>query len=189
VPTVPNYRELETAVQAAGPSWTILRFSSGLADGLARDLVSGQQTGEFVAPAKDAHAIPAAIIDLAAAAAIVPAARQHDGEVLEFAGPDDLGWGNLANGAGVPFRAVSDDDNADCVMERFGWQLDTIALLTALYADFRAGWSRSTGTLSDILGRAAAPGLAAVTQRVARFRCVESSRSVDERAREHARKP
>ena len=93
MPSVQNYRALESAVKAAGLSWTILRLNIGMADALARDVVWGRQMGELVAPAQDASAAPAAISDLAAAAAIVLSGQQHDGNVLEFTGPDDVWMG------------------------------------------------------------------------------------------------
>ncbi|MGH3187280.1 MAG: NAD(P)H-binding protein [Streptosporangiaceae bacterium] len=49
MPSVQNYRALESAVKAAGPSWAILRLNIGMADALARDVVWGQQMGELIA--------------------------------------------------------------------------------------------------------------------------------------------
>lgn len=169
MPSVQNYRALESAVKAAGPSWTILRLNIGMADALARDVVWGRQMGELVAPAQDASAAPAASSDLAAAAAIVLSGQQHDGNSLELTGPDDLGWDDLAEAAGVPFRAVSDEEYTAYLAENFRFPPDTIALLTALYADFREGRSSATGTLPNLLGRPAVPGIEAVEARVALF--------------------
>lgn len=169
MPSVQNYRALESAVKAAGPSWTILRLNIGMADALARDVVWGRQLGELVAPAQDASAAPAAICDLAAAAAIVLSGRQHDGDVLELTGPDELKWSDLAQAAGVPFRAVSDEEYAAYLAEHFSFPPDTAALLIALYADFQEGRSSATGTLPDLLGRPPMPGIEAVEARAALF--------------------
>jgi NAD(P)H dehydrogenase (quinone) len=169
MPSVQNYRELEAAVKSAGPSWTILRINTGLADALARDVVWGRQLGELVAPAKDAHAAPAAIHDLAAAAAIVLTEQGYRGAVLELTGPDELGWNDLADAAGVSFRAVSDEEYTAHLAEKFTFPAEVAALLTALYADFRDGRSPATTTLTDLLGRAPLPGIEAVAQRAAVF--------------------
>ncbi|GAA4394539.1 NAD(P)H-binding protein [Tsukamurella soli] len=169
MPSVQNYRALERTVQAAGPSWTILRLNIGMADALARDVVWGRQMGELVAPARDASAAPAAIPDLAAATAIALVDRRRDGDTLELTGPQDLDWTDLADAAGVPFRAVSDEDYTAYLTENFGFPPETTALLTALYADFREGRSSATGTLPDLLGRPAVPGIEAVRARVALF--------------------
>lgn len=169
MPSVQNYRELEAALKAAGPAWTIVRLNIGLADALARDVVWGRQTGEIVAPARAASAAPAAISDLAEATAIVLASPRHDGEVLELTGPDELNWDDLSAAAGVPFRAVSDQEYISYLAEKFGLAPETAALLTALYADFREGRSGTTGTLRNLLDRPAVPGIEAVAARVALF--------------------
>ena len=169
MPSVQNYRELEAVLKAAGPAWTIVRLNIGLADALARDVVWGRQMGEIVAPARGASAAPAAISDLAAATAIALASPQHEGEVLELTGPDELDWNDLAAAAGVPFRAVSDQEYTAYLTEKFGLPPETAALLTALYRDFREGRSSTAGTLADLLGRAAVPGIEAVKARVAVF--------------------
>jgi NAD(P)H dehydrogenase (quinone) len=169
MPSVQNYRELEAVLKTAGPAWTIVRLNTGLADALARDVVWGRQMGEIVAPAQDASAAPAAISDLAAATAIALASAGHEGEVLEFTGPDELNWNDLSAAAGVPFRAVSDQEYTAYVTERFGLPLETAALLTALYTDFRGGRSSTAGTVADFLDRPAVRGIEAVEARVAVF--------------------
>jgi NAD(P)H dehydrogenase (quinone) len=169
MPSVQDYRELETVLRTAGPAWTIVRLNIGLADALARDVVWGRQTGGIVAPARDASAAPAAISDLAAATAIVLASPRHEGEVLELTGPDELNWNDLSAAAGVPFRAVSGQEYIAYLAEKFGLPPETRALLTALYADFRDGRSGATGTLRNLLDRPAVPGIEAVEARVALF--------------------
>jgi NAD(P)H dehydrogenase (quinone) len=169
MPSVQNYRELETALKAAGPSWTILRLNIGMADALARDVVWGRQMGELVAPAQNASAAPAAISDLAAATAIVLTSQQYEGDVMELTGPEDISWNDLARAAGAPFRAVSDKEYAAYLAEKFGFPPEGAALLTALYEDFREGRSSATRTLCDLLGRAAVPGIEAVEARVGLF--------------------
>jgi NAD(P)H dehydrogenase (quinone) len=169
MPSVQNYLELETALKTAGPSWTTLRLNIGMADALARDVVWGRQLGELVAPAHDASAAPAAISDLAAAAAIVLSSQQSECRVLELTGPENLNWDDLAEAAGVPFRAVHDEEYRTYLAENFGLLPETAALLIALYADFRGGRSTATRTLSDLLGRPAVPGIEAVAARAALF--------------------
>ena len=110
MPTVQDYRHLEAAAKSAGPSWTIIRLAVGLGDAVARDVVWGRKAGELIAPAKAARVTPAAITDLAGAAAAVLTWAGHDGEVLEMTGPDAIGWDDVGKLAGVPFRAVPDDE-------------------------------------------------------------------------------
>lgn len=169
VGSVQNYRELEAVLKAAGVSWTIVRLNIGLADALARDIVWGRQMGEIVAPAQDASAAPAAIADLAQATAAVLARPQYAGEVLELAASDELDWNDLAAAAGVPFRAVSEEEYTAYLTEKFALPAETAAMLTALYADFREGRSRASDTLASLLDRPAARAIEAVQARVAQF--------------------
>jgi NAD(P)H dehydrogenase (quinone) len=170
MPTVQDYRELEADVKAAGPTWTILRMAVGLADAVARDVVWGRQKGELVAPAKGASITPAATVDLAAGAAAALVSRSLDGAVVELTGPDAIGWDELAAIAGVPFRAVSDDEFVAWVMENFGLPEAVAQQLAALYADFRSPWAGTpTSTLAELLGRPATSGTDAVRDRVDRF--------------------
>lgn len=170
MPTVQDYRQLEAAAKTAGPDWVILRLSTGMADALARDVVWGRQVGELVAPAKDACVTPAAITDLAEAAAAVLTHPGYDGEVFELTGPNQIRWDDLAELAGVPFRAVSDDEYTRYVSKNFALPTDAATQLTALYGDFRSGWaSKPTATLSELLDRPAVPGAEAVSRRVDMF--------------------
>jgi NAD(P)H dehydrogenase (quinone) len=170
VPVVQDYHPLEAAAKSAGPSWTILRMSAGIADAVARDVVWGQKTGELVAPAKDARATPAAVTDLADAAAAVLTQDGYEGEVLELTGPDAIGWDDLAKLAGVPFRAVPPDEYVAYLTETFRLPEAAARQLAALYADFRGPWaSTPTTTVTDLIGRAAVPGTEAVRRRVAVF--------------------
>lgn len=120
MPSVQNYRELEAALKTAGPAWTIVRLNIGLADALARDVVWGRQAGEIAAPAQGASAAPAAVSDLAAATAIAVTSPRYEGEVLELTGPDDIDWNDLPAAAGVPLRAVSDEEYAAYLSGKFG---------------------------------------------------------------------
>jgi NAD(P)H dehydrogenase (quinone) len=167
VPIVQDYRELEATLKKAGPSWTILRLSAGITDALVRDVVWGRTKGELVAPAQDARATPAALTDLAEATAAVLAAPGHEGATLELTGPDAIGWTDLADLAGVPFRPVTDAEYLTYLTEQFGMPESAATQLTALYADFRGPWaSTPTSTLTDLLGRPPVPGIEAVSQRV-----------------------
>jgi NAD(P)H dehydrogenase (quinone) len=168
MPAVQDYAHLEDLVTTAGPAWTVLRLGYGLADALARDVVWGRAGGEIVAPARAACVSPAAVTDLAEAAAIV-LLTGHDGAVHELTGPDPVTWDDLAELAGAPFRAVTDDEYRDHVA-RLGLPAGTAQQLLELYADFRGEWdSAPTPTLMRILGRPAVPGVEAVRRRVALF--------------------
>jgi NAD(P)H dehydrogenase (quinone) len=168
MPTVQDYRTLEETVRTAGPSWTIVRMSTGLADALARDVVWGRKTGELVAPAAGAVVTPAALTDLASAAAAVMVNRSDD--VVELTGPDRVGWDELAGLAGVPFRPVSDEEYVAYVTGTFQLPEPAARELTALYADFRGTWaSTPTSTLADLLDHPVTSGLDAVQRRVDRF--------------------
>lgn len=170
MPTVQDYRQLEAAAKNAGPSWTIIRLGAGLSDAVARDVVWGRKAGELVAPAKDARVTPAAITDLAEAAAAVLTQAGHEGEVLEMTGPNAIGWDDLAKLAGVPFRAVPDDEYLAYLTETFSLPEAAARQLTALYADFRSPWaSTPTTTVTDLIGHPALPGAEAVQRRVAMF--------------------
>ncbi|TDW18279.1 NAD(P)H-binding protein [Kribbella kalugense] len=170
MPTVQDYRELEAAVRAAGPSWTIVRLAAGLPDALARDVAWGRKTGELVAPANGASVTPAALTDLAEASAAVVLSTDLDSAVVELTGPDAIGWDKLADLAGVPFRAVTDDEFVVYLTGTFGLPEAAAQQLTALYVDFRSRWSATpTTTLADLLSHPATPGADAVLRRVARF--------------------
>jgi NAD(P)H dehydrogenase (quinone) len=169
VPAIQDYKELEAVATNAGPQWTILRLSHGLADALARDIVWGRAGGEIVAPAAGASATPAAVADLAEAAAVVLTQPGHHGVIHELTGPDQITWDQLAKEAGVPFRAVGDDEYRD-YLTRFGLPPATVDQLLELYADFRGDWaSTPTTTLANLIGHPPVPGIDAVHRRVAQF--------------------
>ncbi|WP_037570369.1 NAD(P)H-binding protein [Phaeacidiphilus oryzae] len=171
VPVVQDYHRLEAAVREAGPDWTVLRLSAGIADAIARDVVWGRSSGEVVAPAAGARATPAAADDLGdAAAAVLAEPERHRGRILELTGPDAIGWEEVAKAAGVPFRAVGEEEYLRHVRERFGVPESTARQLVELYRDFRGPWgSTPTATLTELTGRPALPAIEAVRQRVAAF--------------------
>jgi NAD(P)H dehydrogenase (quinone) len=156
--------------KSAGPSWTIIRLGVGFGDAIARDVAWGRKAGELVAPAKDAMVTPAAVTDLAEAAAAVLTQDGHEGEVLEMTGPNAIGWHDVAKLAGVPFRAVPDDEYVAYLTETFSLPEAAGRQLAALYADFRGPWaSTPTTTVTDLIGHRALSGIEAVQRRVARF--------------------
>src|SRR3569833_272788 len=170
MPLVQDYRRLEAAAKSAGPDWTVIRLSVGFADAVARDVVWGRKAGELVAPAKDARVTPAAVTDLAEAAAVVLTQAGHDGEVLELTGPDAIGWHDVVELAGVPFRAVPADEYVAYLTENFNLPDTAARQLAALYADFRGPWaSTPTTTVTELIGHPALPGTEAVRRRVGRF--------------------
>ncbi|SEG76729.1 NAD(P)H dehydrogenase (quinone) [Actinacidiphila yanglinensis] len=170
MPAVQDYRRLEAAAKSASPSWTILRLGVGLGDALARDVVWGRKAGELVAPAKNARVTPAAVTDLAEAAAAVLTQAGHEGEILEMTGPDAIGWDDVAKLAEVPFRALPDDEYVAYLTQTFNLPEAAARQLTALYADFRGPWaSTPTTTVTNLIGHPALPGTEAVQGRVAMF--------------------
>jgi NAD(P)H dehydrogenase (quinone) len=170
VPAVQDYVPIEAAARSAGPDWTIIRLGFGLGDALARDVVWGRRTGELVAPAADARVTPAAVTDLAEAAAVVLTQDGHDGAVLELTGPDAIGWPDLAELAGVPFRDIPDAEYVAYLTETFSLPEAAARQLAALYTDLRGPWaSTPTTTLTDLTGHPAVPGVEAVRRRVAAF--------------------
>jgi NAD(P)H dehydrogenase (quinone) len=170
MPAVQDYRRLEAAAKSAGPDWTIIRLSVGFGDAIARDVVWGRKAGELVAPAKDAWVTPAAITELAEAAAVVLTQAGQEGEVLEMTGPDAIGWHDVAELAGVPFRAVPAGEYVAYLTETFNLPETAARQLAALYADFRGPWaSTPTATVAELIGRPALPGTEAVRRRVERF--------------------
>ncbi|MFC8731746.1 NAD(P)H-binding protein [Luteimicrobium sp. NPDC057192] len=169
VPLVQDYVGLEARLRAAGPDWTILRASTGLADALARDVVWARRAGELVAPADGARATPAALTDLAEAAAVVLTSDGHDGAVHELTGPDVVTWDDLAELAGTPLRTVPEDAYRE-VAAGAGFPPAAARQLLDLYRDLRGPWSSEpTSTLGELLGRAPVPGVEAVRRRVAAF--------------------
>jgi NAD(P)H dehydrogenase (quinone) len=164
--SVQDYPDLEQQAKRAGPAWTILRFGYGLADAVARDVTWAKRGGELVAPAADGKVTPAAVTDLAEATAAVLTSPGNDRSVLEITGPDAIGWPDLAQLAGVPYRPVTDDDYRT-YLQRFDMPAPVAEQLVALYADIRSDWAGTpTPVLETLLGHPAVPGIEAVARRV-----------------------
>jgi NAD(P)H dehydrogenase (quinone) len=169
LPAVQDYKHLEALVKTAGPAWTILRLGYGLPTALARDVVWAKSGGELVAPAAGARVTPADVADIAEAAAVVLTQPGHDSVVHELSGPDSITWDQLAELAGLPFRAVSDDAYRD-YLARFNLSAEVAQQLIDMYADFRSDWAAApTFTLGDLIGHAPVPGIEAVNRQVSRF--------------------
>lgn len=167
-PSIQDYKELEALVRTAGPDWTILRLCYGLGDAVARDVMWARSGGELVAPAAGARVTPAAVDDLAEAAAAVLGRPGNGHQRYELTGPDTVTWDDLAELAGVKFRAV-DDDGYRRFLARFNLPATVVEQLIALYVDFRSGWSAEpTATLESLIGRPPVKGVDAVERRVAR---------------------
>ena len=150
------------------PAWTILRTTIGMAQSLARDVHWAKAAGELAAPAGDAHATPAAVPDLAEAAANVLTEFGHDNQVYELSSPDSLTWHDLAALATdlgdrqIRYRAISDDE-ARAQAVAAGFQPASAEMLISYYAAFRAGWANSpSADLSRLLRRPATSALEAV---------------------------
>jgi NAD(P)H dehydrogenase (quinone) len=164
-----DYKDLEDAVRRAGPDWTILRLGIGLADTFARDVLWAEQDDELVAPAGTGTVAPAAIDDLAEAAAAV-VASPTPGAVIELAGPDAVSWDQLASLAGVRYRPVDDETWRERLRAR-GFPGAAIDGLLDIYRNVRAGWASSpTPELAALIGRPPVSGLDAVAARVTHVR-------------------
>lgn len=169
LPAVQDYKHLEALVTKAAPAWTILRLGYGLATALARDVAWAKSGGELVAPADGARVTPADGADLAEAAAVVLTQPGHDSVVHELSGPDPITWEQLAELAGSPFRAVTDDGYLD-YLARFNLSPEVAQQLTDMYADFRSDWaSTPTAALGELIGHAPVPGVETVSRAVSRF--------------------
>ena len=100
----------------------------------------------------------------------VAGAHQTPLKVLEMTGPDAIGWHDVAELAGVPFRAVPAGEYVAYLTETFNLPETAARQLAALYADFRGPWaSTPTATVAELIGRPALPGTEAVRRRVERF--------------------
>jgi NAD(P)H dehydrogenase (quinone) len=169
LPDIQDYQQIEALAQTAGPAWTVLRLGYGLGDAVARDVAWGRAGGELVAPAAGARVTPAAVVDLADAVATVLSQPGHEHVVHELTGPDAVTWDDLARLAGVPFRAVTDDEYRD-YLTRFRLPQATTQQLIDMYIDFRSGWSAiPTPTVARLIGRPPVSGVEAVSRRLSRF--------------------
>ena len=169
LPAVQDYKRLEALATASGPAWTILRLSYGLPVALARDVVWAKAGGELVAPAAGARVTPADVSDLAEAAAVVLARHEHGDAIYELSGPDSITWEHLAELAGLPLRAVCDDEYRD-YLTRFSLPAEVAQQLIDMYADFRSDWaSKPTATMRELIGHSPVPGIDAVSRQVSRF--------------------
>lgn len=167
-PSIQDYKEHEALVRTVGPEWTILRLCYGLGDAVARDVMWAKAGGELVAPASGARVTPAAVDDLADAAAVALSQPGHEHQRYELTGPDTVAWDDLAELAGVKFRAV-DDDGYRQFLTRFNLPASVVEQLIELYVDFRSGWSAEpTATLEKLIGRPPVRGIEAIRRRVAR---------------------
>ena len=109
-----------------------------------------------------------AVDDLADAAAVALSQPGHEHQRYELTGPDRVTWDDLAELAGVKFRAV-DDDGYQQFLTRFNLPTSVVEQLIDLYVDFRSGWSAEpTATLASLIGRPPVTGIEAVERRVAR---------------------
>jgi len=173
LPDVQDFIQSERLVQAAGPSWTILRLGYGLADAIARDVMWARRDGELVAPAAAARCAPAAVSDLIDAAALTIVEPGHDNARYEFTGPRAIDWSDLASlaasidGRDIRYRPVDDDEYRAYLVGQ-GLPGQVIEGLLALYAEFRSGWAATPSPdLSRLLGRELVDTLDAVRQRLA----------------------
>lgn len=167
-----DYPRTEQLLTAIAPSWTILRFTYGMAASLARDVNTAIRAGVLAAPAGAARATPAAVADLAEATAEVLLDDRHAGHTYELTGPDAIDWDDLAAlaadqaGRPIAYQPV-DDEQFGAQMRAAGWTPAMVEMLLAYYAAFRAGWAGTpTPDLAAILGRPPTSGRQAVREQV-----------------------
>ena len=172
--SVQDYVRSESALRAAGPEWTILRLGYGLADAVGRDVKWAIRDGELVAPAGIATCTPAAVRDLAEAAAIQTLDESTSGTTFELSGPDAVSWPELAALAGevagrdIRYTAVTDDEWR-ARLTASGIPAGVTAALLDLYDVIRSGWANTpTTTLAEVLGRQPVAGVDAVRARIGR---------------------
>jgi NAD(P)H dehydrogenase (quinone) len=165
-----DFPATEKLVAESSAAWTILRLVNGMAASLARDVQAAVATGTLAAPAGDARATPAAVPDLAEAAANVLVEAGHDGKTYELTGPDAITWDDLASLAAtfaakeIHYRSTSDDEFRVQVLA-MGFPAGAIDSLIAYYGAFRAGWANNPGPdLAHLLRRPATASLDAVRQ-------------------------
>jgi NAD(P)H dehydrogenase (quinone) len=135
--------------------------------------VAGRLPGEhLVAPAADARCTPAAVSDLAAAAAAVITGTGHENARYELTGPRAIDWTDLArlaavaDGRDIRYRPVTDDEYRAYLAAQ-GLPEPVIEGLLGLYAEFRSGWAATPSPdLARLLGREPADTLEAVNQRL-----------------------
>jgi NAD(P)H dehydrogenase (quinone) len=175
LPDVQDYGQSERLVREAAPSWTILRLAYGLADAVARDVIWARRDGELVAPAGPARCVPAAVSDLAGAAAVTVTGAGHENTTYELTGPRAIDWSDLAalagsiDGRSIRYRSVDDDQYREYLAAR-GLSSRVADGLLGLYAEFRSGWAATPSPdLGRLLGRAPVDTLDAVSQRVSRW--------------------
>jgi NAD(P)H dehydrogenase (quinone) len=165
LPAAADYPATEALVRARPGPWTIVRLTYGMAASLARDVRMART--ELVAPAGTARATPAHVDDLAEAVAGVLTSSGHDGRTYELTGPDAITWDDLAGLAGVPYRAVSDDEFR-ALVRATGFPEAAIEALIEYYQAFRSGWAATPSTdLEALLGRRPTRSLDAVRHAVA----------------------
>ena len=176
LPQVQDYPQSERLVRATGRSWTILRLGYGLADAVARDVIWARRDCELTAPAGHARCAPAAVSDLADAAALTIAEPGHENRTYELTGPRAIDWDDLAalagsiDGRSIRYRPVDDDEYREYLAAR-GLPGQVADGLLGLYAEFRSGWAATPSPdLGRLLGRDPVDTVEAVSQRVSRWR-------------------
>lgn len=174
LPHVRDFARTESLAREAGPSWTILRLFTGLADTVARDVTWARRDGELIAPAADARCTPASLSDLAEAAAVTITGSGHQDTTYELTGPRAIGWNDLAALAAsidrrdIRYRPVADEEYRTYLAGQ-GLAGQLADGLLGLYADFRSGWTAvPSPDLGELLGRDPADSLQAVRARLPR---------------------
>jgi NAD(P)H dehydrogenase (quinone) len=165
-----DFPATEKLVAESSAGWTVLRLVNGMGASLARDVQTALATGALAAPAGDARATPAAVPDLAEAAANVLVEAGHDGKTYELTGPDAITWDDLAAlattlaGREIRYRSISDDE-LRALAPAMGFPPAATEMLVAYYGAFRAGWANTPGPdLARLLHRPATASIEAVRQ-------------------------
>ena len=172
LPQVQDYAQSERLARKAGPSWTILRLGYGLADAVARDVIWARRDGELIAPAGRARCVPAAVSDLADAAAITIAGTGHENTTYELTGPRAIDWNDLAalagsiDGRSIRYRAVDEDEYREYLAARgIPARLPTVCL-ASMPSSAPVGPQHRAPTSVGCLAAIQSTPLDAVSQRV-----------------------
>jgi NAD(P)H dehydrogenase (quinone) len=143
-----------------------------LCHGIYAEVVAGEvqgaiAAGELAAPVGDATVAPVLRTDLAAAIATVLLEEGHEGRTYDLAGPDAIGWNDLAQlaseraGKEIPFRAIGDEEAAKRMLAA-GIPEAFVPAMLGFYGAYRAGWSGPSEDLARLAGRSGTPSLQAV---------------------------
>ena len=165
-PLLDSHTRVFDAIPATGVQATHLRVNI-YAEVVAGEVQGAIAAGELAAPVGDATVAPVLRTDLAAAIATVLLEEGHEGRTYDLAGPDAIGWNDLAQlaseraGKEIPFRAIGDEEAAKRMLAA-GIPEAFVPAMLGFYGAYRAGWSGPSEDLARLAGRSGTPSLQAV---------------------------